>query len=64
MIPAGYRTPRDIRERIAQIEQQQEDLRRQIDRLPYHSPERQGRINMLFSLHDEIAELAAIAYTI
>lgn len=62
-IPSGYQTSADILRRIADHQETQEVLRKKIDALPEGHHERESLINSLFALHDEIEELASIAYT-
>ena len=49
-------THESIKRQIKDHEEFQDELRKEIDRLP-DGHERQTKINLLFTLHDEIAEL-------
>ena len=52
-----------VERRLKEIREWQDDLREQIDRMPVGSPEREGKINMLFVLHDEANELLSASQT-
>jgi len=58
------KTTDQILREIKDKEDWQAELRAQIDALPDGHPERQSKIDLLFLLHEEIAQLSEIAQRI